>query len=68
MVNATTRYRPVAVLPKLPSALPFDGSRGDDDAFAAGHLFDFERRDSVAHDVTHFGVVPIEAPIWSSTF
>ena len=44
----------------VPSLFPLDSSRGDDEAFAAGNLFDFERRDGVANNVAHVGV-PIEA-------
>jgi len=46
---------------QLPSPLSFDGARGNDYVFAARGLLDFERCDSVAHDMTHVGVVLIEA-------
>jgi hypothetical protein len=62
MVNTTTQIPPGNRLAKqLPSLLPFDGFGGDDDVFAARDLFDFERRDSVAHNATYVCVVPIEA-------
>jgi hypothetical protein len=46
---------------QLSSTLSFDGFRLDDNVFASRDLFDFERRDGVARNMTHVGVVPIEA-------
>jgi len=44
-----------------PSPLSLDSSSADDEAFAAGNLFDLERRAGVANNVPDVGVFPIEA-------
>jgi len=63
MVNATTRYCPDAVWPnsfhRLSRLMVLAGMVTYLPPVTSST---FERRYSIAHDVTHVGVVPIEAP------